>query len=84
MDRGRWSVVVDEVPKERTLIAARAKELRRTAIVTGDFVDLVGTLRCEGYPGAHCASGRAHLILRRSADDTDRRSAWSWRMLSSW
>ena len=43
VDRGRWSVVVDEgTEKERTLIAARAKELRRTAIVTGDFVDLVG------------------------------------------
>ena len=43
MDRGRWSVVVDEgTKKERTLIAARAKELRRTAIVTGDFVDRGG------------------------------------------
>ena len=39
VDRGRWSVVVDEgTEQERQLIAARAKELRRTSIVTGDFV----------------------------------------------
>ena len=43
VDRGRWSVVVDEgTEKERTLIAARAKEPRRPATVTGDLVDLAG------------------------------------------
>ena len=43
VDRGRWSVVVAEgTVNERTLVATRARELRRTAIVTGDFVDVVG------------------------------------------
>ena len=81
VDRGRWSVVVDEgTEKERTLIAARAKELRRTAIVTGDFVDLVGDTS-----GAKDTLARIAPRFCAVAPMTPtRRSAWSWRMLSSW
>lgn len=73
VDRGRWSVVVDEgTEKERTLIAARAKELRRTAIVTGDFVDLVGdTSGAKDTLARIVRLGERTSILRRSADDTD-------------
>ena len=73
VDRGRWSVVVDEgTKKERTLIAARAKELRRTAIVTGDFVDLVGdTSGAKDTLARIVRLGERTSILRRSADDTD-------------
>ena len=73
VDRGRWSVVVDEgTEKERTLIAARAKELRRTAIVTGDVVDLVGdTSGATDTLARIVRLGERTSILRRSADDTD-------------
>ena len=73
VDRGRWSVVVDEgTENERTLIAARAKELRRTPIVTGDFVDVVGdTSGAKGTLARIVRLGERTSVLRRSADDTD-------------
>lgn len=73
VDRGRWSVVVDEgTPQERTLIAARARELRRTPIVTGDFVDVVGDISGAKDTLARIVRlGERSSILRRSADDTD-------------
>lgn len=73
VDRGRWSVVVDEGTKnERTLIAARAKELRRTPIVTGDFVDVVGdTSGAKDTLARIVRLGERTSVLRRSADDTD-------------
>ena len=64
VDRGRWSVVVDEgTEKERTLIAARAKELRRRAL---------------------CGWASAPRFCAVAPTTPTRRSAWSWRMLSSW
>lgn len=73
VDRGRWSVVVDEgTENERTLIAARAKELRRTPIVTGDFVDVVGdTSGAKDTLARIVRLGERTSVLRRSADDTD-------------
>ena len=73
VDRGRWSVVVDEgTEQERQLIAARAKELRRTSIVTGDFVDLVGdTSGAKDTLARIVRLGERSSVLRRSADDTD-------------
>lgn len=73
VDRGRWSVVVDEgTEDERTLIAARAKELRRTPIVTGDFVDVVGdTSGAKDTLARIVRLGERTSVLRRSADDTD-------------
>ena len=73
VDRGRWSVVVGEgTEQERQLIAARAKELRRTSIVTGDFVDLVGdTSGAKDTLARIVRLGERSSVLRRSADDTD-------------
>lgn len=73
VDRGRWSVVVAEgTPHERTVTATRARELRRTAIVTGDFVDVVGDLSgAEGTLARIVRLGERTSVLRRSADDTD-------------
>lgn len=72
--RGRFAVVVDEDgPAERRVRAARARELGRCAIVTGDEVDLVGDL--SGEPGTLARIVRLSertSLLRRSADDADR------------
>ncbi|GAA4367862.1 ribosome small subunit-dependent GTPase A [Agromyces bauzanensis] len=73
VDRGRYSVLVDEDDDdERELTAARASELRRKSVVTGDHVDLVG--ETSGEPGTLARIvrvGERATLLRRSADDTD-------------
>ncbi|MGW9632172.1 ribosome small subunit-dependent GTPase A [Agromyces sp. NPDC055520] len=73
VDRGRYSVLVDENgPDERIIMAARASELRRKSVVTGDHVDLVGDT--TGEPGTLSRIvrvGERTTLLRRSADDTD-------------
>lgn len=86
VDRGRWSVVVDEgTPQERTLIAARARELRRTPIVTGDFVDVVGDIS-----GAKDTLARIFVwesVLRYCAAvpmTQIQPNVWWWPMQTSW
>ncbi|MFD1847640.1 ribosome small subunit-dependent GTPase A [Arthrobacter flavus] len=73
VDRGRYTAVVDEDGDgERVVIAARARELRRTPVVAGDLVALVGDL--SGGPDALARLVRVQerrTLLRRSADDTD-------------
>ena len=73
VDRGRYHALVDENgPQERKAITTRARELRKTSIVTGDRVDLVGDV--SGDEGALARIVRVHdrrTLLRRSADDTD-------------
>ncbi|GAB3532691.1 ribosome small subunit-dependent GTPase A [Arthrobacter tecti] len=73
VDRGRYTAVVDEdTPTERTVIAARARELRRSPVVAGDLVALVGDV--TGEPDTLARLVRIHdraTLLRRSADDTD-------------
>ena len=73
VDRGRYAVLVDEGgADEREIIAARASELRRKSVVTGDHVDLVGDT--TGEPGTLARIvriGERSTLLRRSADDTD-------------
>lgn len=73
VDRGRYAVLVDEGgPGEREITAARASELRRKSVVTGDHVDLVGDT--SGEPGTLARIvriGERTTLLRRSADDTD-------------
>ena len=73
VDRGRYAVLVDEGgPDEREITAARASELRRKSVVTGDDVDLVGDV--SGEPGSLSRIvrvGERTTLLRRSADDTD-------------
>lgn len=73
VDRGRYAVLLDEnTPDERAITAARASELRRKSVVTGDHVDLVGDT--SGEPGSLARIvriGERSTLLRRSADDTD-------------
>lgn len=68
VDRGRYHVLVGETP----VIASRARELNKQAIVTGDVVDVVGDT--TGQPGTLARIVRVReraTVLRRSADDTD-------------
>lgn len=73
VDRGRYTAILDEdTDRERIVIAARARELRRTAVVPGDFVGLVGDV--SGRPDTLARLVRIEersTVLRRSADDTD-------------
>ncbi|MDR6904592.1 ribosome biogenesis GTPase [Agromyces sp. 3263] len=73
VDRGRYAVLIDEGgPDERLITAARASELRRKSVVTGDHVDLVGdTTGEEGTLARIVRIGERSTLLRRSADDTD-------------
>lgn len=74
VDRGRYAVLAEEgADGERALTAARARELRRTSIVTGDRVQLVGDT--SGAPGSLArivGIDERRTVLRRSADDSDR------------
>ena len=73
VDRGRYTVMLDEgLPGERLVTAARASELRKHAVVTGDRVDIVGDT--SGAAGSLARIVRIvprTTLLRRSADDTD-------------
>ena len=73
VDRGRYAVLVDEnTTGEHEAIAARASELRKQAVVTGDRVDLVGDTSGEEGTLARIVRIRDRsTLLRRSADDTD-------------
>ncbi|WP_353112023.1 ribosome small subunit-dependent GTPase A [Microbacterium sp.] len=73
VDRGRYSVLLGEdTAEERTVTAARARELRRTPIVTGDAARVVGdTSGDEGTLGRIVGIVDRTSLLRRSADDTD-------------
>ena len=73
MDRGRYTAILEEgADDERLVVAVRAKQLRRTPIVAGDLVDLVGDT--SGAPDTLARLVRLEprtTLLRRSADDTD-------------
>ncbi|QJU53829.1 ribosome small subunit-dependent GTPase A [Herbiconiux sp. KACC 21604] len=73
VDRGRFAVLVgQDTDDEHEITASRARELGRTPIVTGDWVDLVGDT--SGEPGTLARVVRVHersTLLRRSADDSD-------------
>ncbi|MDZ8171109.1 ribosome small subunit-dependent GTPase A [Microbacterium xanthum] len=73
VDRGRYTVLVDEDgPREHTASATRARELRRTPIVTGDRARVVGdTSGTEGTLARIVGIEERTSLLRRSADDTD-------------
>lgn len=73
VDRGRYTVLVDEdTSDERTVSAVRARELRKTPIVTGDFARIVGDTSGEVGTLARLVGIQDRTsLLRRSADDTD-------------
>lgn len=68
VDRGRYRCLVNGVP----VVAMKARELGRGAIVVGDRVDVVGDL--SGRPDTLARVVRVRQrasVLRRTADDTD-------------
>ncbi|WP_025133898.1 ribosome small subunit-dependent GTPase A [Leucobacter sp. PH1c] len=77
VDRGRYAVLVPagadpEDPSEREIVAARARELRRTPIVIGDRAQIVGdTSGAEGSLARIVGLDERRTLLRRSADDSD-------------
>ncbi|MFT4233226.1 MAG: ribosome small subunit-dependent GTPase A [Leucobacter sp.] len=78
VDRGRYTALVPagadpDLPGEHAVLAARARELRRTPIVIGDRVQLVGdTSGAEGSLARIVGIDERRTVLRRSADDSDR------------
>lgn len=73
VDRGRYTVLVDEDDAdERTVLTARARELRKTPIVTGDRARVVGDVSgADGTLARIVGIEERTSLLRRSADDTD-------------
>jgi ribosome biogenesis GTPase len=73
VDRGRYSVLVDEDGDGEHLVSAtRARELRKQPIVTGDRARVVGdTSGDEGTLARIVGIEERTSLLRRSADDTD-------------
>ena len=73
VDRGRFTVLLDEGGRtERVTSAARGRELRRSPIVTGDLVSIVGdTTGDEGTLSRIVRLEPRTTLLRRSADDSD-------------
>jgi len=73
VDRGRYTVLVDEDgPEEHLVSATRARELRKQPIVTGDRARIVGDVTGdEGTLARIVGLEERTSLLRRSADDTD-------------
>lgn len=73
VDRGRYTAVVaEDTPEERLVTAVRAKSLRRSPIVAGDLVSLVGdTSGADDTLARLVVLQDRATLLRRSADDTD-------------
>ncbi|GAA1805370.1 ribosome small subunit-dependent GTPase A [Nesterenkonia flava] len=70
VDRGRYTVSMLE--DARVVTAMRAKALRRSPVVPGDVVALVGdTSGAEGTLARLVRIEERKSLLRRSADDTD-------------
>lgn len=71
VDRGRYTIRMPDQP-HTPVIAMRARELGRKAVVVGDLVSVVGDL--SGAVGTLARIVRVSVrstVLRRTADDTD-------------
>ncbi len=73
VDRGRYTLLLDEGgPRERVVVAMKARELSRTRVVVGDRVDVVGDTSGERDTLARIVRiAERTSVLRRTADDTD-------------
>ncbi|SDN45000.1 ribosome small subunit-dependent GTPase A [Allokutzneria albata] len=71
VDRGRWTCALGGDP-EREVTAMRAREMGRTPVVVGDWVDLVGDTSGKTDTLARIVRvTERKSVLRRTADDTD-------------
>jgi ribosome biogenesis GTPase / thiamine phosphate phosphatase len=72
VDRGRYTVVINDFGDELALTAMRARELGRKSVVVGDEVALVGDV--SGTAGSLARIVRIEerrSVLRRTADDDE-------------
>jgi ribosome biogenesis GTPase / thiamine phosphate phosphatase len=72
VDRGRWTVSVDDSAGSHEVTAMRARELGRKAVVVGDRVGLAGdTTGVDDTLARIVRIDPRRTTLRRTADDTD-------------
>lgn len=74
VDRGRYTCAIPDPggASDRVVTAVRAKALRRTPVVPGDLVHLVGdTTGADGTLARLVQICERQTLLRRSAEDTD-------------
>ena len=72
VDRGRYTLLVDDEEGERTVTAMKSRPLGRKGVVVGDRVKVVGdTSGDEGALARIVEVDPRRTVLRRTADDTD-------------
>jgi ribosome biogenesis GTPase / thiamine phosphate phosphatase len=72
VDRGRYTLLLDDGDGERTVVAMKARALGRGSIVVGDDVRVVGDVSgAEGSLARVVDVEPRRSVLRRSADDDD-------------
>ncbi len=72
VDRGRYTLLVDDEEGERTVTAMKSRPLGRKGVVVGDRVRVVGdTSGDEGALARIVEVDPRRTVLRRTADDTD-------------
>ena len=72
VDRGRYTLLVDDEEGERTVTAMKSRPLGRKGVVVGDRVRVVGdTSGDEGSLARIVEVDPRRTVLRRTADDTD-------------
>jgi ribosome biogenesis GTPase len=72
VDRGRFTLLVDDDEGRRTLTAMKSRPLGRKGVVVGDEVKVVGDLSGEEGTLARIVEvEERRTVLRRTADDSD-------------
>jgi ribosome biogenesis GTPase len=72
VDRGRFTLLVDEPGVDRLVTAMKSRPLGRKGVVVGDRVRVVGdTTGDQGSLGRIVEVEERRTVLRRTADDTD-------------
>jgi len=72
VDRGRYTVLVDEGGQEREVHAMKARELGKAGVIVGDRVGIVGNSSGDADTLARVVRVDERTgTLRRTADDTD-------------
>jgi ribosome biogenesis GTPase len=72
IDRGRYTLLLDDADDDRLVTAMKARALGRGSIVVGDDVRVVGDVSgTEGTLARIVGVEPRHTVLRRTADDDD-------------